>query len=322
MGVQGAKPPAGARGVPALSPFPKRLGDDALARQRPPEFLDCREALSFPDRHGTTDDLANMYWNGRSEQVSGLEWIGSFAPHDAGDRVGWCDPRQQGVEGGSQSVDIRAGSGSPPVLLRSGIPRGSTANQRGGCIRDIVFGEAKIDEHRFVRSHRHQNVGWFEITMDNGRLLRVQVAHCINNGCQQAEGHRQRIASCWLLSTHLLQVLSPNVIHEQIHPLELLMFKHPVDTRQGRVPQLLEHFSFEEEALPVWRAGVNYLFEGKDLLALSIPYQVDSVPFASGEQTLNHIASARGVSDGHANRELQVGLHHNQPHPFINMDIE
>jgi hypothetical protein len=31
MGVQGAKPPAGARGVPALSPFPKRLGDDALA---------------------------------------------------------------------------------------------------------------------------------------------------------------------------------------------------------------------------------------------------------------------------------------------------
>jgi hypothetical protein len=30
MGVQGAKPPAGARGVPALSPFPKRLGDDAL----------------------------------------------------------------------------------------------------------------------------------------------------------------------------------------------------------------------------------------------------------------------------------------------------
>ncbi len=28
--MQGAKPPAGARGVPALSPFPKRLGDDAL----------------------------------------------------------------------------------------------------------------------------------------------------------------------------------------------------------------------------------------------------------------------------------------------------
>ncbi len=24
MGVQGAKPPAGARGVPAISPFPKR----------------------------------------------------------------------------------------------------------------------------------------------------------------------------------------------------------------------------------------------------------------------------------------------------------
>ena len=39
----------------------------------------------------------------------------------------------------------------------------------------------------------------------------------------------------------------------------------------------------EEEALSVWRAGVNYLFEGKDLLALSIPYQVDSVPFASCE---------------------------------------
>jgi hypothetical protein len=30
--VQGAKLPAGARGVPALSLFPKRLGDDALAR--------------------------------------------------------------------------------------------------------------------------------------------------------------------------------------------------------------------------------------------------------------------------------------------------
>ncbi len=30
MGVQGAWPPAGARGVPALSLFPKRLADDAL----------------------------------------------------------------------------------------------------------------------------------------------------------------------------------------------------------------------------------------------------------------------------------------------------
>ncbi len=28
MGVQGAKPPAGARGVPALSLFPKRVDDD------------------------------------------------------------------------------------------------------------------------------------------------------------------------------------------------------------------------------------------------------------------------------------------------------
>ena len=26
MGVQGAKPPAGARGVPALSSFPKKVG--------------------------------------------------------------------------------------------------------------------------------------------------------------------------------------------------------------------------------------------------------------------------------------------------------
>jgi hypothetical protein len=31
MGVQGAKPPAGARGVPAFSPFPKMWGDGALA---------------------------------------------------------------------------------------------------------------------------------------------------------------------------------------------------------------------------------------------------------------------------------------------------
>jgi hypothetical protein len=35
MGVQGAKPPAGARGVPAFSPFPKRLADDALVGQLP-----------------------------------------------------------------------------------------------------------------------------------------------------------------------------------------------------------------------------------------------------------------------------------------------
>ncbi len=33
MEVQGAKPPAGARGVPALSLFPKRLADDALGTQ-------------------------------------------------------------------------------------------------------------------------------------------------------------------------------------------------------------------------------------------------------------------------------------------------
>ncbi len=34
MGVQGAAPPAGARGVPALSLFPKRLRDDALGRRQ------------------------------------------------------------------------------------------------------------------------------------------------------------------------------------------------------------------------------------------------------------------------------------------------
>src|SRR5205085_8503045 len=92
--------------------------------------------------------------------------------------------------------------------------------------------------------------------------------------------------------------------------------KHPVDTRQGRVPQLLEHSPFEEEALSVSRARVNYFFEGKELLALSIPYQVDSVHFASCEQTFNHIARTGGVSDGHANRELHVGLHRNQPQPL------
>ena len=31
-GVQGAKPPAGARGAPAFSPFPKRWGDDTLVQ--------------------------------------------------------------------------------------------------------------------------------------------------------------------------------------------------------------------------------------------------------------------------------------------------
>ena len=34
LGVQGAKPPAGARGVPAFSPFPKRWSDDALGARR------------------------------------------------------------------------------------------------------------------------------------------------------------------------------------------------------------------------------------------------------------------------------------------------
>ena len=33
MGVQGARLPAGARGVPALSLFPNRLADDALGRR-------------------------------------------------------------------------------------------------------------------------------------------------------------------------------------------------------------------------------------------------------------------------------------------------
>ena len=33
MGAQGARPPAGARGVPALSLFPQRLADDALVQK-------------------------------------------------------------------------------------------------------------------------------------------------------------------------------------------------------------------------------------------------------------------------------------------------
>ena len=48
MGVQGAKPPAGARGVPALSLFPKKLGDDALD-------VDLqKDANSWQEKHSYT----------------------------------------------------------------------------------------------------------------------------------------------------------------------------------------------------------------------------------------------------------------------------
>ena len=49
-----------------------------------------------------------------------------------------------------------------------------------------------------------------------------------------------------LLLAQQVQILSSNVIHEQITSLERLMFKNAVDTRQSWVMKVLEELPLKE----------------------------------------------------------------------------
>ena len=91
-------------------------------------------------------------------------------------------PGQQGVQGSAQAINVGTGvCFTHAVLFGRRIAGGDAAGALGGLRVDFKdFDQAKIYQHGL--SHRvDDDVGWFDIAVDQWLRLGVQVLQCIRN---------------------------------------------------------------------------------------------------------------------------------------------
>src|SRR6266699_2931333 len=89
-------------------------------------------------------------------------------------------------------------------------------------------------------SRCQDDVGWFNVAMEDRWLLMMQIGQSIDDRCYNDENLGQRKALLWLLSSQDFQVRSFNVLHEQIGSITLLTVEHTIDAGQRWVMKLLE----------------------------------------------------------------------------------
>src|SRR5712692_8178090 len=151
--------------------------------------------------------------------------------------------------------------------------------------------------------------------MHNRWALPMQVDERIDDWRQQRQGCGERKPLSWVLFAQDFQVLSLDVTHEHIHPLEFVAFEHAVHAGQGRVIESFEELPFKDEAFTVALVRVDQLFEGKQVLLDSpIADQVDRTGLPLTKQTFDGIAVSRGVSYDSSKFECQLFCMHVVPY--------
>ncbi len=165
------------------------------------------------------------------------------------------------------------------------------ADRRRRRIALLLFGNAKIDQHRFVERKGDNHISWLDITMHNRRTLLVQVG----NGLRDGGKHRQYLSKgeplIRLLPAQHFQIWPLDIIHQNISTGLLLVLKGAVDARQCRVVEPLENLAFKDEAFSLRAARRDRFFEGVKISAHArIPHKIDRAKTALAEQALYHIA--------------------------------
>lgn len=114
----------------------------------------------------TQDDPFGPRANGRVQ----LAGEGKRCARRARRGVGWFYPRQQGVEGRPDCVNVRACIGAAAILFNGGVTRRDAPRpgQRAGF--GLIFRQTKIHQHDAATGHLF-NVRRFDIAMDNGAQL-------------------------------------------------------------------------------------------------------------------------------------------------------
>src|SRR5579884_2852371 len=181
------------------------------------------------------------------------------------------------------------------------------ADRRRRRIALLLFGNAKIDQHRFVEREGDNHISRLDIAMDNGRALLMQIGDGLHDGGE----HRQHLSKGELLIRLLpaqhFQIWPLDIIHQNISASLLLVLKGAVDAGQRRVVKPLENLAFKDEAFSLGAARRDRLFEGIEISAdAHVPHKIDRAKTALAEQTLYHIAV---VDDGSVGENCLYLLH-------------
>src|SRR5438876_4727047 len=124
---------------------------------------------------------------------------------------------QEGVEDSAKGIDIRTTTRFPAKLFRrSKVERLLLSGRIGDQVRNTT----EVNELRRSRhsSNWHDDVGRFDVTMDQMRMLPMQIAYSVHNGCHQCQSRVQRKTLPWHHPSYCFQARSFNVVHEDIEP--------------------------------------------------------------------------------------------------------
>jgi hypothetical protein len=148
------------------------------------------------------------------------------------------------------------------------------------------------------------DVRWFNVPMDDGGILTMQVDQRINNWRQEFENLGEGKALIWLLPPKRIQIFSGNIFHTHIAALMLPILKDSIDARQGRMLKAAEDVGLNTEAGLAVSVGSNLFFEGKRVLVtVLLTDQVNGAKSTFTQQCFDHIGAANRLSDDAPYRE-------------------
>ena len=213
---------------------------------------------------GAQDGRLHVGWNSRVELRRRSQGHPGRGWQEALNGAGRHPAGQQVVEGGAQSVQVGTGLGLPlTIVLRRGIALGAHLCRVGGLARLVEAGDAKINQPDCAMPVNH-DVGRFQVTVDDGRALGVEVGQHVAQLFRPAQHvvHGQR-------PTGPIQPLLQRLALDESHDQKVLacFLKEVNGQRQVGVAQIEEQVSLPLKvgqslgALGGAKTGLAHLFD-------------------------------------------------------------
>jgi len=155
-----------------------------------------------------------------------------------------------------------------------------------GCIGVISFADAKINKYSSGAYLWHNDVGWFDVSVDNRKLLTMQVVNSLDDGAHDGHGVGPGKPLFRLLLPQCVQIWPFYILHQYVYPSVPVIIEHFIDMRESFVRRLPEQYIFEDESMSLLFIEVDYLLKNEELVLsifdMLISDQVDSArgPFA------------------------------------------
>ena len=214
-------------------------------------------------------------------------------------------PAQQVVGGGSQGIHIALGVRfAHPVLLGGRVVQRHRPRPGGGIAGGVIhLGDAKVHQDGLPLwgggGAGDADVGRFQVTVDDGRFLGVQVAQRLAHLDDPAQGFFVGQGGAGPLQHHF-QVFAFDIIHHQVLPLpgDDEIIAHP---RQVGVAQLEEQAGFElelacEGGVPRGRPGFEVFLQSHCAVQVEVPGQINCAKTTLSEQALDAVAVVQGLT--------------------------